>query len=173
MDNFKQGLNTERNMENNTEPACDDGLVEISAERLRALEALEARLPSMIEAAILEYKKNNLKRLHEKDKLDPTSANLRVKRYAEKHRDEINAKRREKRRLKKLEASATSSEKQSAANVLKTGSIDLQDNSSPFHTNTVVLQSGSGRNIVGRLGDGPSHLPYNIPRVDVTVRFDD
>ena len=78
-----------------------ESMVEISIERLQALEALEAKLPSMIENAILEYKKSNLRRLHEKDKANPASVNARVKRYAEKHKDEINAKRREKRRLAK------------------------------------------------------------------------
>ena len=76
-------------------------MVPITLDRLKALEALEASLPVMIQAAILEYKKSNLRRLHEKDKANPENVNKRVKRYAEKHREEINAKRREKRRLQK------------------------------------------------------------------------
>jgi len=78
-------------------------VVQVSYERLRELEALEAGLPQKIENAIAEYKKNSLKRLHERDKADPKSVNLRVKRYVEKHKEEINAKRREKRKMKKLQ----------------------------------------------------------------------
>lgn len=77
-------------------------LVPISEERLRALEALEADLPSRIESAVKEYKLNALKRLHERDKQNPAAVNLRAKRYAERHRDEINARRRAKRAEKKL-----------------------------------------------------------------------
>ena len=83
-------------------------MVPITLDRLKALEALEASLPVMIQAAILEYKKSNLRRLHEKDKANPENVNKRVKRYAEKHREEINAKRREKRRLQKAAAAAGS-----------------------------------------------------------------
>lgn len=83
----------------------ETNVIQISAERLKALEAVEASLPDLIQNAILEYKKSNLRRLHEKDKANPENVNKRVKRYAEKHREEINAKRREKRRL--LKASAT------------------------------------------------------------------
>ena len=76
-------------------------MVPITTDRLKTLEALEASLPDLIQTAILEYKKSNLRRLHEKDKANPENVNKRVKRYAEKHREEINAKRREKRRLQK------------------------------------------------------------------------
>jgi hypothetical protein len=77
-------------------------LVPISEERLRALEALEADLPSRIETAVKEYKLNALKRLHERDKQNPAAVNLRAKRYAERHREEINARRRAKRAEKKM-----------------------------------------------------------------------
>ena len=76
-------------------------MIPITTDRLKTLEALEASLPDLIQNAILEYKKSNLRRLHEKDKANPENVNKRVKRYAEKHREEINAKRREKRRLQK------------------------------------------------------------------------
>jgi hypothetical protein len=78
-------------------------LVTISAERLKELEVLEASIPSMIEKAVSEYKKSNLKKLHERDKANPAAINLRVKRYVERHREEINKRRREKRQQKKLE----------------------------------------------------------------------
>ena len=93
-------------------PSTDQGLVHtvvqtepvlISVERLRELEAIEASIPKLIEQAILEHKKNYLRKLHEKDKSHPENVNLRVKRYAERHREELNQRRREKRRLKKLE----------------------------------------------------------------------
>lgn len=76
-------------------------MVEISIERLRQLEQLEASIPQLVEAAIKQYKQEKLKSLHEKDKQNPTAANMRARRYAEKHRDEINARRREKRRMAK------------------------------------------------------------------------
>lgn len=76
--------------------------VEISAERLKALEILEASLPEMIMKAVVDYKTNNLRLLHERDKTNPEAMNKRARRYAEKHRDVINARRREKRRVEKL-----------------------------------------------------------------------
>jgi len=74
----------------------------ISTERLQYLELLESSLPKMIEAAIQNYKNNKLTALHQKDKENPDAVNLRVKRYNEKHEEEINIKRREKRRLQKI-----------------------------------------------------------------------
>lgn len=97
---------------NQTPPTAMDAsanttsMIPIATERLKALEALEASLPDLIQNAILEYKKSNLRRLHEKDKANPENVNKRVKRYAEKHREEINAKRREKRRLQKAAAAS-------------------------------------------------------------------
>lgn len=79
----------------------DTSLVPISEERLRALEALEAELPSRIESAVKQYKLNALQRLHERDKQNPAAVNLRAKRYAERHREEINARRRAKRAEKR------------------------------------------------------------------------
>ena len=76
--------------------------VEVSIERLKELEKLEAALPNMIEEALKEYKQAALKRLHEKDKANPEAVNLRARRYAQKNREVLNAKRREKRRLEKL-----------------------------------------------------------------------
>ena len=70
-------------------------VVEINLERLRRLEQLEASLPQLIEAGVKQYKQAKLKSLHERDKLNPDAANMRARRYADKHRDEINARRRE------------------------------------------------------------------------------
>ena len=81
--------------------------VTISIERLKELEALESSIPSMIDKAVLEYKKSNLKKLHDRDKANPAGINMRVKRYVERHREEINQKRREKRQRKPIETSTT------------------------------------------------------------------
>jgi hypothetical protein len=75
----------------------------ISQERLDYLLSLEASLPKKIEEAISDYKKNSLKRLHEHDKQNPQAINARVKRYVEKHRESINARRREKRQAQKAQ----------------------------------------------------------------------
>jgi hypothetical protein len=76
-------------------------LVTISIERLKELQALEEKLPTLIEEAVKEYKKTNLEKLHARDKANPSAVNARVKRYAEKHREEINRRLREKRQLEK------------------------------------------------------------------------
>ena len=75
----------------------EDEIIMISVERLKKLELLEKSLPEMIENAIQGYKKNKLTMLHEKDKLNPAAVNLRVKRYNERHKEEINARRKAKR----------------------------------------------------------------------------
>ena len=65
----------------------------ISNERLNSLEQLKESIPTLIEKAIADYKKAKLKMLHEKDKQNPAAVNARVKKYNEKNRDKINAKR--------------------------------------------------------------------------------
>ena len=77
----------------------DDDFVSISTERLKRLEELESSIPALIENALKEYKQNALKRLHERDKANPAAVNSRARRYAERHREELNAKRRQKRRV--------------------------------------------------------------------------
>jgi hypothetical protein len=69
----------------------------IMTKRLQYLEDLEKNLPNLIDQAIIEYKKAKLKMLHEKDKQNPEAVNARVKRYNEKHKNEISARRIEKR----------------------------------------------------------------------------
>lgn len=88
------------------------GGITISYERLKELETLEASMNSIVETAIKEYKNATLKKLHERDKLNPAGINLRVKRYTEKHRDEINQKRREKRKADKAKLTTTGEEKE-------------------------------------------------------------
>ena len=80
----------------------DDDHVSISTERLKCLEEMEASMPTLIETALKEYKQNALKRLHERDKANPEAVNSRARRYAERHRDELNAKRRQKRLEQRL-----------------------------------------------------------------------
>ena len=67
----------------------------ILQDRLDRLIQLESSLPKKIEQAIVEYKKNSLKVLHEQDKQNPQATYARAKRYIDKHRDRINAQRRE------------------------------------------------------------------------------
>ena len=67
--------------------------VYVSKERLDALEALEQNIPTLIEKAISDYKKARLKMLHDKDKQNPAAVNARVKRYNERNKEKINAKR--------------------------------------------------------------------------------
>jgi hypothetical protein len=66
-------------MEDNTH-----NLTSISLERLAELEALENKIPTMIREAITDYKKENLKKLHERDKNNPESVRLRVQKYLSK-----------------------------------------------------------------------------------------
>ena len=83
------------------ESSNTDAGVLICSERLRQLELLESNMPKLITEAIAEHQRNKLRILHERDKQNPQSVNLRVKRYNERHRDEINAKRRNKRKEEK------------------------------------------------------------------------
>jgi len=66
-------------------------LVYICIERLKKLELLEKSLPELIERAIIDHKKEKLKLLHEKDKQNPAAVNARVKRYNERHKERIAA----------------------------------------------------------------------------------
>jgi len=68
-------------------------MIIISKKTLADLEELKESIPRLIEKAILDYKKAKLVMLHEKDKKNPAGVNARVKKYNEKHKDEINAKR--------------------------------------------------------------------------------
>ena len=103
-------------------PALEEAepTVFISIERLRELEAIEKRIPTLIEKAIQDHKKEKLKLLHERDKLDPSLVNLRVKRYAMKHKDEINAKRRAKRK----ESAAGAARSVSATSVVTQSTVE-------------------------------------------------
>lgn len=75
--------------------------VAIPLSRLNELQSLEVNLDIIIHDAIKKYKKDNLEKLHARDKENPSAVNERVKRYATKHREEINRRLREKRQLKR------------------------------------------------------------------------
>jgi len=76
------------------------GNVWVSVERLRALEALEAQMPSLLEKAKTERDKEKLDTLHAKQKADPTYSKKVLEKY-HKNKEEINARRREAYKAKK------------------------------------------------------------------------
>jgi hypothetical protein len=171
-------------------------LVSISVERLKELEALEASIPSMIENAVQEYKKANLKKLHERDKANPAAINMRVKRYIERHREEINKKRREKRQQQKLEKLAKLDNAENVQDtVIKTCDADTSDTTSTdpvkvesiFMRAAVTAVSKSDNPVIRKRiarrkkpienteGEGTDASPASTmpDRIsDITVRFD-
>ena len=68
---------------------------------------------------LAEKKKKNLADLHSKEKSNPSAVNDRVKRYVETHRDEINARRREKRKTAGSAPSSTSTAPKSNIIIIK------------------------------------------------------
>lgn len=86
--------NTETKMEN---VVTIEHTVTISKKRFEELEELERKLPLLLEEAHTAYKARRLQQLWEKDKADLNLVRARVRRYAEKHRESINARRRQKR----------------------------------------------------------------------------
>jgi hypothetical protein len=88
------------------------GSIVISLERLRKLEALEAKRKAR---ALTEEGKRQLEKVHERDKLNPEAHRLRVKKWREANRDMLNAKRREQYKQKKAAAAAASHETSGAA----------------------------------------------------------
>lgn len=132
-------------------------IVAVPVERYAELEKLENGLAGMIEEAIKEYKKNSLKRLHERDKENPESVKKRVQRYIEKNRDKINERRREKRKEQKR----------------------VQDITTRQTTTAMIVDMFASSNIENFKGapkDIKSAIPFNAPYIlenDITVRFDD
>jgi hypothetical protein len=61
------------------------------------LEELERRFPRLMEEAKKAYTTERLRQLRERDKADVKLVQARVQRYIEKHRDTVNARRRQKR----------------------------------------------------------------------------
>ena len=133
-------------------------IVEVPIERYSELEKLETSLPGLIEEAIKEYKRNSLKRLHERDKENPESVKKRVQRYIEKNRDKINERRREKRKEQKRILDANQRQTTSAM------IIDMFKSSG--QENFKAVQAKTTRSVL------PSTGPYILSN-DITVRFDD
>ena len=84
--------------------------VPVPADRLKALEEIEASLPSLIakakEEAVAEMKKASLAKLHEHAKNHPEAHIKRVMKHYEANKEEINAKRRAAYQAKKAAATA-------------------------------------------------------------------
>ena len=134
-------------------------IITIPVERYIKLEKLEQSLPNMIQEAIQEYKKNSLKRLHERDKENPEGVKKRVQRYIEKNRDKINQRRRDKRKEQKRILEATVRQSTNALIIDMFG----KNNTENFKVTSVK--------------EPRSHsIPFNAPYIvsnDITVRFDD
>ncbi len=137
--------------------------VEISVERLRQLEQLEASIPQLVEAAIKQYKQEKLRTLHEKDKQNPTAANMRARRYAEKHRDEINARRREKRRAAKEATEPAAPAPSSCSSSVKTERETTSKSNTRKSQKSLPTLSAP---------QTPPLLPLEITDSGITVRFD-
>ena len=82
------------------------GCVLVPLERLRALEALEADIPSLIAKAKDEANAERFATLRARDAANPEAHLKRNLEWKKKHRDEINAKRREQYKLKKESTAA-------------------------------------------------------------------
>lgn len=96
--------------------ASANNLILVNKVRLAELERIEKNLPDLIAEAIKENKIAKLKKLHEKDKLNPSAVNLRVKRYNEKHKDKIA----EKRNAKKIDKLITEGKSEAEINHIVT-----------------------------------------------------
>lgn len=153
--------------------------VNISTERLKELEELEASIPSMIEKAVQEYKKSNLKKLHERDKANPAAINMRVKRYIERHREEINRKRREKRQQQKAAAAALTATETNTISIdqtpLKVESIFVRAATDAISksTNPIIRkQYRKKKDVTDSKSEPPAVISTPDIRNDITVRFD-
>ena len=145
--------------------ATDDTFVTISAVRLKELQELEAKLPKLIEEAVKEHKRSNLEKLHARDKANPAAVNARVKRYAEKHREEINRRLREERHAEKLEKQRL---------IASTTMITTDTSEPPLRPTAIVrtVAPQSSPTLTAREGVTPIPHPYPTVKTDVTVRFD-
>ena len=133
-------------------------LISISSDRYAELEALERSVPEKIQEAIASYKKESLRKLHERDKSDPESVKLRMQRYIAKNRDKINERRREKRRKEQLETGTL--QMGTIGPMGPMGSItDMFASLTDASKNTLATFNGT--------------LNPNSTNSDMTVRFDD
>jgi hypothetical protein len=90
-------------------------LVAVRPSRLQKLQELEAKLPVLVKEEVDKQKKEKLDKLHQKDKENPNAVKERVKKYAEKNREAINERRREKRKSKTTDTNEKNSSKSSGA----------------------------------------------------------
>jgi len=77
------------------------GCVLVPLERLRALEALEAEMPSLIAKAKEEANSERFATLRARDAADPEAHTKRTMEWYNKNKEEINARRREAYKAKK------------------------------------------------------------------------
>jgi hypothetical protein len=145
-----------------TEPVNE--LVSVSSDRYAELEALEKSVPDRIKEAIAQYKKESLKKLHERDKADPESVKLRMQRYIAKNRDKINERRREKRRKEQLEnGTGAGNGNGTCVGNIPLGATITDMFASLAHNDSVL--ANNNRLIVNNATSSPNF--------DMTVRFDD
>ena len=104
--------------------------VVVSKAELEELRRLKAELPSLLEKAKEEERKDALVRLHKRDKENPEGARQRAKRLYDLKKDEIKAKRRDayqrKKAAKAAEAAAASSGTPGSASSLEGNSPDTR-----------------------------------------------
>lgn len=132
-------------------------LVSVSSDRYAELEALEKSIPDKIKDAILQYKKESLKKLHERDKADPESVKLRMQRYITKNRDKINERRRDKRKKEQLLLNPIINTR------VNTTSLNVIDSMTASAFNKITAPSTI---------ETIDNSPYILQRA-LTVRFDD
>lgn len=77
------------------------GCVLVPIERLRALEALEAEIPTIVAKAKAEANAERFAALRARDAADPVAHTKRTMNWYEKNKEEINARRREAYKQKK------------------------------------------------------------------------
>lgn len=161
------GVHTAEDIKKSDEENSDNIL--ICVERLKQLELLEQKLPTLITEAIAEHQRNKLRILHERDKQNPQSVNLRVKRYNERHKEEINAKRRNKRKEEKAKRLASEPKPVSVL-------VSLSSNTILPSTSAIKKISNKKNSIEVKTTDqtkaSPSPSPSPTLEEVLTVRFD-
>lgn len=102
--------------------------------RLKYLQTLERNLPKIILYAVKAYLKGRLTKLHTRDKSNRDGANARARRYLDKHRKSVNARRRAKRGKNTSETVADTSQKAPEAKEI----IKIAENKFVIHNEKLV-----------------------------------
>ena len=117
--------------------------------------------------------------LHDKDKENPGAVNIRVKRYNERHKEEINARRRAKRKLEKEEKEAIKPKHNSVVDSFNTSVKIRQLNSSLVKTsvtnkisNTIISEKSKKGETTEREVNTPEVPSSPTINEVLTVRFD-